>query len=56
MLKPKINDGVERADFKRMFGRVRKIISSEKVDIEWNDNLNPKITSEKIKNLALVKR
>jgi hypothetical protein len=56
MLKPRVDDCVERINFKRMFGRVKKIISSEKVEVEWNDDLEPKITTEKIKCLALVKR
>jgi len=52
--KPKIYDWVERADFSKISGYVKKILNNKEVLVYWSDT--GKTTKEKIKNLALVKR
>jgi hypothetical protein len=51
----KKNDVVERADFSRMFGRVKNVKGSY-AEVEWNDDEKPKMTKEKINDLALIER
>jgi hypothetical protein len=54
--KPRKNDIVEKVDLSRMFGMVKKIVKPNFIFVEWNDGVSPKITKEKIKDLALVAR
>ena len=53
---PRLNDVVERVDFKRMFGRVIKIIDKKHLKIRWADKEKPYEKIESINKLALIER
>ena len=55
-MKPRENDNVEKVDNTRTFGLVLKIIDEDIVRVRWADSLMPKLTNEKIVDLALVRR
>jgi len=54
--KPRVGDSVERNDFSRISGRVKRIVGSSKVAVAWNDGETPDPSIEKIKDLSLVGR
>jgi len=54
--KPKRYDNVERVDMSRVFGRVTKVVSPTRVEVEWSDKPKKEKKIETIKNLALVRR
>lgn len=54
--KPRRHDNVEMVDLSRTFGRVTKIVSPTKVEVEWSDKTKPERKIERIKDLALTRR
>lgn len=54
--KPRVSDKVERVDFSRIFGTIKKVMPPNHVEVLWQDGETPRRTKENIKDLALTSR